>query len=60
MAFVNMGRHGYGENAYKEIVELLLKAGANVHARNDEALIYAAGNGHKEIANILIEAGASF
>ena len=36
----------------------LLKAGADVHANEDEALRYAAENGYTEIVKILLKAGA--
>ena len=35
-----------------------LDAGANVHAKNDEALKWASENGHTETVKILLEAGA--
>ena len=46
----------------KEIVEILLQAGANIEHRNDQgetALISAAQEGHKEIVQILLDAGAN-
>ena len=46
----------------KEIVEILLQAGANIEHRNDQgetALISAAQEGHKEIVQILLEVGAN-
>ncbi|NBW29502.1 ankyrin repeat domain-containing protein [bacterium] len=46
----------------KEIVEMLLEAGANIEHRNDQgetALISAAQEGHKEIVKILLYAGAN-
>ena len=46
----------------KEIVEMLLQAGANIEHRNDQgetALISAAQNGHKEIVQMLLDAGAN-
>ena len=44
-----------------EVVSLLLKAGANVNAKNKDgetALMVAAGNGNKATVNFLIDAGA--
>ena len=43
---------------HADVVELLLAAGADVHARNDNALGWAAGNGHARVAKILLAAGA--
>jgi ankyrin repeat protein len=46
----------------KDIVEILLEAGANIEHRNDQgetALIAAAQNGHKEIVQMLLDAGAN-
>lgn len=46
----------------KDIVEMLLEAGANIEHRNDQgetALISAAQNGHKEIVQMLLDAGAN-
>jgi ankyrin repeat protein len=46
----------------KDIVEMLLEAGANIEHRNDQgetALIAAAQNGHKEIVQMLLDAGAN-
>jgi ankyrin repeat protein len=46
----------------KEIVEMLLEAGANIEHRNDQgetALISAAQEGHKEIVQMLLDAGAN-
>jgi ankyrin repeat protein len=45
----------------KDIVELLLVAGANVHYRPDGASILALAemNGHSEVAELLRNAGAS-
>lgn len=39
-------------------VKLLLKLGANVNAWYNEALCWAAYNGHKDVCNLLIENGA--
>ena len=46
------------EQGNTEIVKFLLEHGADVHAKNDEALTYAAENGHTEIVKMLIENGA--
>jgi ankyrin repeat protein len=46
----------------KEIVEMLLEAGANIEHRNDQgetALISAAQEGHKEIVQMLLDAGSN-
>lgn len=46
----------------KDIVEMLLEAGADIEHRNDQgetALISAAQNGHKEIVQMLLDAGAN-
>ena len=46
----------------KDIVEMLLQAGANIEHRNDQgenALISAAQEGHKEIVKMLLDAGAN-
>lgn len=40
------------------VVEILLKAGANVHASNDSALVAAAKAGHATVVEILLKAGA--
>ena len=42
----------------KDNIEMLVKAGANVHADNDAALRWSANNGHLEVVKALIEAGA--
>ncbi len=49
------------ENGHKEIIELLIKAGANLNTATNTgitALFMAAQNGHKEIVELLIKAGA--
>jgi ankyrin repeat protein len=60
-------RDGYGEtplhhaarNGRKECVELLLRAGADKHAKWDATpLHYAAREGHKECVELLLRAGA--
>lgn len=50
------------DSGCKDIVEMLLEAGANIHHRNDQgetALISAAQNGHKEVVQILLDAGSN-
>ena len=37
---------------------MLLKAGADVHAGDDEALRWASRNGHVEMVKVLLKAGA--
>lgn len=46
------------ESGYKDVVGLLLKAGADVHASNERALRYAVKNGHKDVVELLLKAGA--
>ena len=46
-------------NGYTEMVRLLLRTGADVHALNDQALRYASEKGHVEVVRILLEAGAN-
>jgi hypothetical protein len=41
-----------------ETVQMLIAAGADVHAGHDRALCWAAKNGHTEIVKILLDAGA--
>ena len=45
-------------NGHAKVVKVLLKAGADIHARNDEALRLASKNGHTEVVKVLLEAGA--
>jgi len=40
-------------------IELLIKAGANVHANDDEALRLASLYGHKDVVELLLKAGAN-
>jgi len=40
---------------HTEVVKLLLEQGADVHADNDWALVWAADNGHKEVVKLLLE-----
>jgi ankyrin repeat protein len=50
------------DSGCKDIVEMLLQAGANIEHRNDQgetALISAAQEGHKEIVQMLLDAGAN-
>ncbi len=42
-----------------DAVEILLKTGANVHARDDSALRQASENGHISVVEILIRAGSN-
>ena len=44
---------------YRDVTELLLVNGANIHAENDEALRYAASQGHVEAVELLLENGAN-
>ena len=41
---------------YTEVVRLLLEAGADVHALNDQALREASQNGHTEVVHLLRKA----
>jgi len=41
-----------------EIVKYLVEKGANIHAYNEDAIIWAARNGHLEIVKYLVEKGA--
>jgi len=41
-------------------VKTLLDRGADIHARNDEALRSAAHNGYLEIVQLLLEMGANY
>ncbi|MBP3546584.1 MAG: ankyrin repeat domain-containing protein [Alphaproteobacteria bacterium] len=50
------------ENGHTEIVELLLKNGAEINETDEignTALMYAAENGHKEIVKLLLDNGAN-
>ena len=42
----------------EEAIHLAIQAGADVHANNDEALLYASSNGHLPVVEVLIKAGA--
>jgi ankyrin repeat protein len=42
-----------------EVVQLLLAAGANMHANNDEALQTASKYGRVEVVQMLLAAGAT-
>jgi hypothetical protein len=44
---------------YMETVELLLECGADVHTRNDEALLCSIAKGNHYVTHILIKHGAS-
>ena len=46
------------QNGHLEIVQILLSSGANVHAKNDEALKWASINGRLEVVLVLLSAGA--
>src|SRR3989442_1200196 len=49
------------KKGYKDIVELLLAKGANVHIRDNDdftALMWAAWNGNKDIVELLLANGA--
>lgn len=54
--------HCASHRGFKEIVELLLQAGGDIHAReeasNTTPLHWAAEGGHPEIARMLVESGA--
>ncbi len=43
---------------YVSVVRVLLAAGTDVHARNDEALCLASNRGHVEVVLALLAAGA--
>ena len=45
-------------NGHIEVVRELIRAGANVHARDDYALRYASKYGHIEVVRELLRAGA--
>jgi ankyrin repeat protein len=48
-------------NGYVQVMELLLKAGANVNLKNNyggTALIHASNKGHDKVVNLLLKAGA--
>jgi ankyrin repeat protein len=47
------------EGGHTEIVQALLAAGADAHARNDEVLRRAASKGHTEIVKLLLASGAN-
>jgi len=44
---------------YVDIVKVLIAAGVNIHAKDEEALNWAAEGGHAEVVKLLIEAGAN-
>ena len=46
------------ETGCVEVVKALLKCGADVHAKDDYALRYAASDGHVETVKVLLENGA--
>jgi hypothetical protein len=47
------------EEGHKQVVIILLAAGANPDGWNGEPLIWSAFNGHLEIVELLVEAGAN-
>ena len=47
------------ELASVETIKMLVEKGADIHAKDDYALSYSAGNGHLEIVKYLIEKGAN-
>ena len=42
-----------------EIVELLLDAGADVHASNEQSLLWALHYGHDDVIKLLLKYGAN-
>ena len=46
-------------NEGKDLIGILLDHGANIHYEDDEALRYAAENGHKDIVELLLNRGAN-
>ena len=46
-------------SGHAAVVELLLKAGANVHAWDDESLRWASENGHATVVELLLKSGAN-
>jgi ankyrin repeat protein len=50
---INAAKNGDLEN-----VKVLLENGADVHAENDDALLWASSNGHVEVVKLLLENGA--
>ena len=46
-------------DGHTDTVKLLLDAGANVHAENDQALRWAASDGHTDTVKLLLDAGAN-
>ena len=46
-------------NGHTKVVELLLKQGADIHTKNDDALVWAAARGHAETVEFLLDNGAN-
>ena len=44
---------------YLPIVKLLIKKGADIHIKNDTAIIHAAYHGYSSIVKLLIDLGAN-
>jgi ankyrin repeat protein len=46
------------ENGHADVVRLLLKYGANVHANDEVTLVVASENGHADVVRLLLKYGA--
>ena len=51
--FIESSRYGYSS-----IVKLLIDLGANIHAQDDQAIIFASRNGYLSVVKLLIDSGA--